>query len=167
MAGALSPDTSMCVSGAIWWTTCKLYCLLHCSGQTLSAQMQSLIKSLAFPDHIKLPLLQVYTDWDGVRRTSSYRLGNILGCTDLSELQVAGVLGHCLSQLHTQTHALSYWCGWTGTSENSGSSDFISPSWRPEPLLQPGWSSVSGLAWLSPHRTELAAPPAGLQRDSS
>lgn len=54
------PTPSMCVSGAIWWTTCKLYRLLHCSDQTLSAQMQSLIQSLAFPDHIKLPLLQVY-----------------------------------------------------------------------------------------------------------
>lgn len=54
------PTPSICVSGAILWTTCKLYRLLHCSDQTLSAQMQSLIKSLAFPDHIKLPLLQVY-----------------------------------------------------------------------------------------------------------
>lgn len=68
MAGVRFPETPMCVSGAIWWTTCKLYRLLHSSDQTLSAQMQSLIQSLAFPDHIKLPLLQVYIQ----RRQSDY-----------------------------------------------------------------------------------------------
>lgn len=34
----------------------------------------------------------------------SYRLSDVLGCTDLSELQVAGVLGHSLPQLNTHTH---------------------------------------------------------------
>lgn len=40
-----------------------------------------------------------------------------------------------------------------------------SPSWQPQLLLQPGWSSVSGPVWPFPHKTELAAPPAGLQRN--